>query len=88
MAYEMRDNSGSLFKNNKPRNEKSPQWTGKAMIDGKMRFFDAWEKKDKNGNTWFSCSFKEMQQVKQEIAAFDNISNQDTIDAFEDDIPF
>lgn len=89
MAYEQRDNSGSLFKNNKPRNDKSPQWSGKAMIDGKMRFFDAWEKTDKNGNRWFSCSFKQMEQVKTQIEREQEQSQIRAHDDFEDsEIPF
>ena len=84
MTYKMMENSGSLFKNKQPRNEKSPQWTGKALIDGKMRFFDAWEKTDKNGNTFFSCSFKEMDKVKQEISRTVKQTDGD----MNDDIPW
>lgn len=84
MAYEQRDNSGSLFKNNKPRNEKSPQFQGKAMIGGVMHFFDAWQKKTSNGETYFSCSFKAMEQVKQKEVK----SSATTGDDFDSDIPF
>ena len=45
MAYEQRDNSGSLFKNDKKQEgDSKPNMSGKAMIDGVMYFFDAWTK--------------------------------------------
>jgi len=61
MAYEIRDNSGSLFKNDKREADNHPNARGKAMIDGTMYYVDAWTKKDKNGNPWQSLSFKRIQ---------------------------
>lgn len=60
MAYEQRDNSGSLFKNErKEEGDNKPHMTGKAMIDGVMYFFDAWTKEGQKGR-WQSVSFKRM----------------------------
>lgn len=67
MAYEQRDNSGSLFKNDrKTEGDTKPNMTGKCMIDGVMYFFDAWTKEGAKGR-WQSVSFKRMD--KQEGAA-------------------
>lgn len=57
MAYEQKDNSGAIFKNNKPKNEKSPPRTGYATVNGVEYWVSAWDKIDKNGETWTSFSF-------------------------------
>ncbi len=60
MAYEQRDNSGTLFKNErKTEGDNKPNMTGKAMIDGVMYFFDAWTKEGAKGK-FQSVSFKRM----------------------------
>lgn len=67
MAYEQRDNSGTLFKNErKVEGDNKPNMTGKAMIDGVMYFFDAWTKEGSKGR-FQSVSFKRMD--KQDGAA-------------------
>ena len=58
MAYEQRDNSGSLFKNDKREKDTHPNARGSAKIGGVDYWVDAWTKKDKNGNPWQSLSFK------------------------------
>ena len=60
MAYEQRDNSGSIFANEDRSNEKSPNAKGKAMIDGVMYFMDAWTKTSVAGIKFQSFSFKRM----------------------------
>ena len=63
MAYEQRDNSGSLFKNDpdKRRSDNSPEYGGKVMIDGRMYFINGWIKDGAKGK-FFSLSFKLMDQ--------------------------
>lgn len=77
MAYELRDNSGSLFKNFKKENPNQPDMRGDAKIDGVEYFCSAWKKQDKNGNDWFSLSLskkearpaQEQEAVKQDVGA-------------------
>lgn len=59
MAYELRDNSGSLFKEKEKRNEKAPDWTGTVKINGKEMRVAAWEKQGRSG-LFFSLNFSEM----------------------------
>lgn len=58
MAYEQRDNSGSIFKNDKKEKDTHPDRTGSAMIDGKQYWVSGWVKQDRNGNPWMSLAFK------------------------------
>lgn len=58
MAYEQRDNSGSLFKNDKKGNEKAPDYRGNSMINGKLMKISAWLKEGKNGTKFMSLSFQ------------------------------
>lgn len=59
-TYEQRDNSGSLFGNNRKTQDNHPDRTGKAMIGGVMYWVNAWEKTTRDGKQWFSLSFKEI----------------------------
>jgi hypothetical protein len=36
MAYEHKENKGSLFKNDKKEEEKQPDYTGQANVDGTL----------------------------------------------------
>lgn len=58
MGYEQRDNSGSLFINEKKTDPKSnlPDRKGKAMINGQMFWVSGWLKEGKNGK-YMSLSF-------------------------------
>jgi len=49
MAYEKRDLTGTLFKNDKMMNDKSPQYTGSVTIDGVDYWQSAWVKEGKSG---------------------------------------
>ena len=57
MAYEQRDNSGTLFKNEKREKETHANARGKAMIGGVMYYVDAWTKEGAKGK-FQSLSFK------------------------------
>ncbi len=57
MAYQQRENSGSLFKNDKREKDSQPNAKGSALIGGVEYWVDAWTKEGKNGK-WQSLSFK------------------------------
>ena len=82
MAYEQRDNSGSMFKNNRKETEKHADMTGDVMIDGKLYWINGWRKVDKNGNPWYSFSFR-TKEARQ-----DQSSQQQTRRVPDDEIPF
>ena len=62
MAYEQRDNSGSLFKNDKKQEgDNKPNYTGQVTINGVEMWISAWLKDGQNGK-WMSLSFKPKEQ--------------------------
>lgn len=86
MAYEKRDMSGSIFRNRDKRTETHSDFTGDCLIDGQEFWINAWEKKDKNGNTFFSFSFKK-KQPRSDAAAPQKTQSKHDIE-LSDDIPF
>jgi hypothetical protein len=64
MAFEVRDNSGSLFKNERKDKDTHPDYTGNGMIDGREYWFSAWIKKDRNGKSFMSLAFKPKEEQK------------------------
>jgi hypothetical protein len=84
MAYEQRDNSGSLFKNDRKTSESHPNAKGSAMIDGVEYWVSAWTKKDKNGNAWQSLSF----EPKDKDARASKPQPRAKSNSIDDDVPF
>ncbi len=66
MAYEQRDNSGSIFKNQKKEKDSHPDYTGNGMIDGREYWFSAWIKTDRNGNKFMSMGFKPKEEQRRQ----------------------
>lgn len=58
MAYEPKDNSGVLFKNDQKEKDTHPDYAGTAIIKGQQYYMNAWLKEGKKGK-FFSFSFKE-----------------------------
>lgn len=58
MAYELREGQGSLFKNTyKKEGDKTPDYRGTALFNGKKIKVAAWIKEGKNGK-FFSLSIQ------------------------------
>ena len=57
MAYEQKDNTGSLFKNDRREKESHPHAKGSATIDGVEYWVSAWTKEGQKGR-WQSLSFQ------------------------------
>ena len=65
MAYEQRDNSGSLFKNDRKEKDNHPDYKGTCMVGGVEMWMSAWLKTGANGTKFMSFSFqpKDQQQA-------------------------
>lgn len=67
MAFEMKENTGSLFKNDKKESENHPDYTGQALINGVPMWISAWIKETGEGKKFFSFSFREKTAKPQEV---------------------
>jgi len=84
MAYETRDNSGSMFKNTRKEKDTHADMTGEIMVDGKLFWINGWRKVDKNGNPWYSMSVRPKTAKSENDRSVSN-GRPSTID---DEIPF
>jgi hypothetical protein len=66
MAYEQKDNSGTLFRNDRKEQEKHPDRKGEALIDGVPYWVAGWIKKGKSGD-FLSLAFTK-KDAKREVA--------------------
>jgi hypothetical protein len=82
MAYEPKDLTGSLFKNDRKEKDTHADYRGSALIDGDEYWLDAWINKDRNGNSYMSLKFK----LKDETRAGSNRPSHDANDL--GDVPF
>ncbi|MCY1218453.1 hypothetical protein D9M72_304020 [compost metagenome] len=90
MAYEKRDLTGTLFKNDKREKDSHPHATGSCVIDGVEYWVSAWTKDGQKGK-FQSLAFKRKEERREEIKNSyednDGYGNQPA-DFGGDDIPF
>lgn len=72
--YQQRDNSGSLFINQRKEKEQHPDFTGKIKIgadlldkikEGQELQISGWKKKTKNGDIWLSLSVQAVRKKEE-----------------------
>ena len=61
MSYEPKDNTGSLWQNDKKEKDSHPDRTGSITVDGKEYWINGWLKKTQEGKPWLSLSVKPKQ---------------------------
>jgi hypothetical protein len=90
MAYEQKDNSGSVFKNERKEKDTHPDRTGSAMIDGVAYWVSGWVKQDRNGNPFLSLAFKRKEAAPQRVPAArtDGRTVTSRRDELNDEVPF
>jgi uncharacterized protein (DUF736 family) len=80
MAYEVKPNTGSLFKNDKKEADTHPDYKGSGLIEGVGEvWLDAWINTSANGTKYMSLKFKPKDQQSaprqaQPASAFDEDS--------------
>lgn len=60
MAYELKDNSGALFKNDEkpPGDDRLPNYKGRIMAGGVEYYLNAWLNDTKDGRRFLKLSLK------------------------------
>ena len=88
MAYEQRDNSGSLFKNDKKEKDNHPDYKGSCMVGGVEMWMSSWLKTGANGTKFMSFSFQPKEQQAQQPVARQAAKPAPPVEDFLDDLPF
>jgi hypothetical protein len=65
MAYEPKDLTGSLFKNDRKEKDTHADYRGSALLNGDEYWLDAWINKDRNGNSYMSLKFKRKEAARR-----------------------
>lgn len=86
MAYEQKDNSGSLFINERKETDKHPDRNGSALIGGVEYWVSGWVKEGAKGK-WMSLAFKPKDAARTNDKARQAPAQQAAPD-IDDDIPF
>lgn len=85
MAYELKEGSGCLFKNDRKEKETHPDYAGTIMVNGKEHWLSGWIKEGKKGK-FFSLSIgKVTEQSNFKARGDDEMPKQSPA---LDDIPF
>jgi uncharacterized protein (DUF736 family) len=92
MAYDQKDNTGSLFVNVEKRSENFPDYSGSVRIEGADWWISGWKKQSKDGKTFLSLSVKRKDGTAarpDQAAEFKQAVKKNFPDAdFEDSVPF
>lgn len=67
---EQKNNTATLFINDRKKTENSPDFKGKALIDGKNVYVSAWKRTAKNGSEYLSLAFTTPSEQDGDSAPF------------------
>lgn len=84
MAYELKNNTFSLFENDKKGNDKAPDFRGKGMVDGKEVRVAVWKRKSTSGIEYLSGTIEEPFKPAEPTPA----KEEPITEAVSDEIPF
>jgi hypothetical protein len=90
MAFEHKDNTGSLFRNERREKDTHPTHQGQAKIDGLEYWVSAWVKEGAKGK-FFSMAFKlkdGQRNVREPGSDDEPHPKQAPTEDFDDEIPF
>lgn len=87
MAYEQKDMSGSLFKNDRREKDTHPNAKGSALIGGVEYWVSAWTKEARDGSKYQSLSFTAKNADQTVSYARQQPASQHNTD-LDDDVPF
>lgn len=89
MAYETKENTGSLFKNNRKEKDTHPDFNGSVRIDGHDLWVSGWRKTAKDGTSYLSLAFKRKDGTSERPQEFVKKAKEVFPDAeLDSDVPF
>ena len=89
MTYELKDDTGSLWKNDRREKETQPNARGQAKIDGVVFWVDAWTNETRDGTKYQSLKFKRKEEQPSNVQRIaDNITPPADLDDDLDSVPF
>ena len=86
MAYEIKDNTFSLFENNKKGNDKAPDYKGKGKVSGVEVKVAVWKRTSQSGIEYLSGSIEEVQQA--DMPQSEPAKEEPAKEVVDDTIPF
>lgn len=86
MAYEIKDNTFSLFENDKKGNDKAPDYKGKGKVSGVEVKVAVWKRTSQSGVEYLSGSIEEV--VKPDMPQAEPEKTEPQPEAIGDDLPF
>jgi hypothetical protein len=75
MAFEVKDMSGSIFRNEEKTKETDRDYSGNGMIDGREIWISGWVNEAKNGKKYLKLTFKLKEEQKPAPKKADPISS-------------
>lgn len=88
MAYEHKENSGSLFKNVNKASDNHPNANGKCNIEGVLYYVDAWTNTLPSGDKVQNLKFKRVEARSYDPRTDSHQRPMTTAEAIDDDLPF
>lgn len=87
--YQPRDNTGSLFKNDRKESDTHPDYKGSALLNGVEHWVDAWinEKRDGSGK-YLSFKVKAKDQQSAPTGRAPAPATDRGFNDLDDDVPF
>ena len=86
MAYELKEGTGKLFKNNKKEKKEDRDYQGSIMINGKEHWFSGWINEGQTGK-YFSVSIGKIKEPKESFKPRGD-DEMPKSSSLVDDIPF
>ena len=87
MSFELRDESGSLFINDRKQKENHPDYKGSCKINGVEYWISGWKKQGARG-TFLSLAFQQKDGGFEETPTQSKKPAPPMPSEFDDDIPF
>lgn len=88
MSFELKDNSGSIWVNDRKERETHPDRTGTVKVGGREYYISGWLKETSQGKKYLSLSFKPKLASDRGSPPTGGRNDPRPQEEFQDDVPF